>query len=76
VRLQLTSEVYGTPEQCYTKIKNFTELTGACNGFFNYAGMPIAAAEASMRLFAKEVMPEVKKLPGRSLMELLKEAAE
>ena len=49
---------------------------GAYNGFFNYVGMPIADAEASMRLFAKEVMSEVKKLPGRPLMELLKEAAE
>ncbi len=71
-------QVYGTPEQCYEKIRNFTGISGsgAYNGFFNYAGMPIADAEASMRLFAKEVMPDVKKLPGRPLMELLKEVAE
>ncbi|MSP42358.1 MAG: LLM class flavin-dependent oxidoreductase [Alphaproteobacteria bacterium] len=71
-------QVYGTPEQCYEKIKGFTQRTGAgaYNAFFNFAGMPIVDVEASMRLFAKEVMPEVKKLPGKPLMEVMKEAAE
>ncbi|MCK9992645.1 MAG: hypothetical protein Dbin4_01165, partial [Alphaproteobacteria bacterium] len=69
-------QVYGTPEQCYERIRNFTARTGAgaYNGVFSYAGMPYKDAEASMRLFAKEVMPEVKKLPGAPLMDLLQAA--
>jgi alkanesulfonate monooxygenase SsuD/methylene tetrahydromethanopterin reductase-like flavin-dependent oxidoreductase (luciferase family) len=69
-------QVYGTPEQCYERIKNFSERTGAgsYNGVFSYAGMPFADAEASMRLFSKEVMPQLRKLPGKPLMELLQAA--
>jgi len=69
-------QVYGTPEQCYERIRNFTARTGAgaYNGVFSYAGMPYKDAEASMRLFAKEVMPQVKKLPGAPLMDLLQAA--
>ena len=33
-------------------------------GVFSYAGMPIEDAEKSLRLFASEVMPELKKLNG------------
>ncbi|MSP42359.1 MAG: LLM class flavin-dependent oxidoreductase [Alphaproteobacteria bacterium] len=69
-------QVYGTPEQCYARIKDFTARTGSgsYNGVFSYAGMPFADAEASMRLFAKEVLPEVRKLPGAPLMDLLQAA--
>ena len=31
---------------------------------FSYGGMSHADAEASMRLFAKEVMPQLQKLPA------------
>jgi hypothetical protein len=31
---------------------------------FSYAGMPIDDAEKSLRLFASDVMPELKKLNG------------
>ena len=31
-------------------------------GAFKFAGMPMAEAERNVRLFAREVMPELKKL--------------
>ena len=65
----MSIQVWGTPEMCYDKIKSFTARVGAgaYNGVFSFAGMPYDAAEASMRLFASEVMPEVQKLPGQAL---------
>jgi hypothetical protein len=32
-------------------------------GIFSFAAMPTEEAERSMRLFARDVMPELKKLP-------------
>ena len=57
-------QVWGTPEQCYKKVVEIQERTGAeaFNGVFSYAGMPYDLAEANLRLFAAEVMPELKKL--------------
>ncbi len=59
----LSLQVWGTPEQCYDKIIDIQHRTGAeaFTGVFSYAGMPYEEAEASMRLFATEVMPELKK---------------
>jgi alkanesulfonate monooxygenase SsuD/methylene tetrahydromethanopterin reductase-like flavin-dependent oxidoreductase (luciferase family) len=56
-------QVWGTPEQCYEKILEVQKRTGAeaYVGVFSYAGMPYDIAEANMRLFATEVMPELKK---------------
>ena len=56
-------QVWGTPEQCYEKIVDIQKRTGAeaYTGVFSYAGMPYDIAEANMRLFAAEVMPELKK---------------
>ncbi len=56
-------QTWGTPEQCYEKIIDVQSRTGAeaFTGVFSYAGMPYEEAEASMRLFAAEVMPELKK---------------
>ena len=58
--------VWGTPEQCYQKLLNIRDYVGndKFNGMFSYGGLPHAAAEASMRLFAKEVMPQLQKLPA------------
>jgi alkanesulfonate monooxygenase SsuD/methylene tetrahydromethanopterin reductase-like flavin-dependent oxidoreductase (luciferase family) len=55
---------WGTPEQVYDKVRTFSQLIGADGfvGVFRYAGMPTETAEASMRLFAREVMPELQKL--------------
>jgi alkanesulfonate monooxygenase SsuD/methylene tetrahydromethanopterin reductase-like flavin-dependent oxidoreductase (luciferase family) len=56
-------QVWGTPEQCYEKILDIQKRTGAeaYSAVFSYAGMPYDIAEANMRLFAAEVMPELKK---------------
>jgi len=56
--------VWGTPEQCIEKIARINELMGpdhfVC--IMRYGSMPIAHAEASMRLFAQEVLPVVKQM--------------
>ena len=59
VNLQVT----GTPEQCYQKVMDIHGYTGTDSlvAAFSYGGMPYQDAEASMRLFASEVMPELKK---------------
>ena len=57
-------QVWGTPEQCYEKILDIHARTGNSHyiGVFSYAGMAYEDAEANMRLFAREVMPALKKL--------------
>ena len=57
----MSLQVWGTPEMCYDTIVKNAERIGAEGyiGIFSYAGMPIAEAERSMRLFAKEVMPRL-----------------
>jgi alkanesulfonate monooxygenase SsuD/methylene tetrahydromethanopterin reductase-like flavin-dependent oxidoreductase (luciferase family) len=59
VNLQVT----GTPEQVYEKILDIQKRTGAeaFNAVFSYGAMPYDLVEASMRLFASEVMPELKR---------------
>jgi len=56
-------QVAGTPEQCYEKILDIQRRTGAeaFNGVFSYGAIPYDLAESSMRLFASEVMPELKR---------------
>jgi alkanesulfonate monooxygenase SsuD/methylene tetrahydromethanopterin reductase-like flavin-dependent oxidoreductase (luciferase family) len=56
-------QVWGTPEQCYEKILATQARTGAeaFTGVFSYAGMPYDIAEHSLRLFASEVMPQLKR---------------
>ena len=56
-------QVSGTPEQCYQKAMDIYGYTGTDSLVvaFSYGGMPYDEAEASMRLFASEVMPELKK---------------
>jgi alkanesulfonate monooxygenase SsuD/methylene tetrahydromethanopterin reductase-like flavin-dependent oxidoreductase (luciferase family) len=64
-------QVWGTPAQCYDKIRDIHARTGNSHyvGVFSYAGMPYTDAERNMRLFAREVMPALQKLsadsPGR-----------
>jgi alkanesulfonate monooxygenase SsuD/methylene tetrahydromethanopterin reductase-like flavin-dependent oxidoreductase (luciferase family) len=57
-------QVWGTPEQCYQKILDVHARTGNSHfvGVFSYAGMPYDEAERNLRLFARDVMPELKKL--------------
>ncbi len=68
----MSIQVWGTPEMCYDKISEFTSRigAGAYNGVFSFAGMPYETVEQSMRLFAREVMPQVRKLPGVPLNKL------
>jgi alkanesulfonate monooxygenase SsuD/methylene tetrahydromethanopterin reductase-like flavin-dependent oxidoreductase (luciferase family) len=63
------SHPWGTPDQV---IKRATELAEAFGTdeiifVFKYGSMPMAAAEKSMRLFAKEVMPALKELSPEAL---------
>jgi len=61
-------QVWGTPEQCYAKIMDVRDRvdSSAFVGVFSYAGMPYDEVERNIRLFAREVMPELKKLGGRT----------
>jgi alkanesulfonate monooxygenase SsuD/methylene tetrahydromethanopterin reductase-like flavin-dependent oxidoreductase (luciferase family) len=56
---------WGTPEQVYEKVKTFCDLVGGDSfvGVFRYGGMPPEEGERSMRLFAREVLPELQKVP-------------
>ncbi len=60
----LTLQVWGTPEQCYEKTVDIQKRIGNDTfvGVFSYAGMPHTESERNLRLFAAEVMPELKKL--------------
>jgi alkanesulfonate monooxygenase SsuD/methylene tetrahydromethanopterin reductase-like flavin-dependent oxidoreductase (luciferase family) len=57
-------QISGTPEQCYEQILDVRRRVGNEHfvGVFSYAGMPYDEAERNMRLFAKEVMPQLQKL--------------
>src|SRR5262249_28448460 len=61
-------QVWGTPAQCYDKILDIHARTGNSHyvGVFISAGIPYADAERNMRLFAREVMPELQKLGADS----------
>ena len=58
---------WGTPEQVYDKIVSFADLIESDSfvGVFRYGGMPPETAEASMRLFARDVLPELQKVAKR-----------
>lgn len=58
------SHPWGTPEQVIKRTAELAEAFGTDEivFIFKYGSMPIEQAEKSMRLFAKEVMPELKKL--------------
>lgn len=55
------TQVYGTPAQCIEKLARIQRITNAAEfvGVFRYGGMPVEAAERSMRLFAEQVLPAV-----------------
>jgi alkanesulfonate monooxygenase SsuD/methylene tetrahydromethanopterin reductase-like flavin-dependent oxidoreductase (luciferase family) len=60
----LSLQVWGTPQQCFEKILDIRRRTGTehFNAVFSYGAMPYDIAEHSMRLFAAEVLPELKRL--------------
>ena len=53
----------GTPEQVIEKYRARWELLGPFEAApaFRFGGIPFAEAEASMRLFAREVLPELQR---------------
>jgi alkanesulfonate monooxygenase SsuD/methylene tetrahydromethanopterin reductase-like flavin-dependent oxidoreductase (luciferase family) len=54
---------WGTPDQVLEKLSTIRTMIDA-NGFmlnFSYAGMPYDEAERNVQLFAKKVLPEIKK---------------
>lgn len=60
-------QVWGTPEECYEKILDVRRRVANDTfvGVFSYAGMPYDEAERNIRLFARDVMPELRKIaPG------------
>ncbi|HZR81671.1 MAG TPA: LLM class flavin-dependent oxidoreductase [Candidatus Binatia bacterium] len=61
----LDLQIWGTPEQCVEKIRDRLGRTGGESyvAIFSYAGMSFPDAERSMRLFAREVLPELKSSP-------------
>jgi alkanesulfonate monooxygenase SsuD/methylene tetrahydromethanopterin reductase-like flavin-dependent oxidoreductase (luciferase family) len=63
VEFFLGLQIWGTPEMCYEKILDVQRRTGAeaFTGIFSFGGMPYDMAEANVRLFASEVMPELKR---------------
>jgi alkanesulfonate monooxygenase SsuD/methylene tetrahydromethanopterin reductase-like flavin-dependent oxidoreductase (luciferase family) len=57
-------QIAGSPETCFEKLKEIHEVTGSQHfaGMFSFAGLPGNLAETSIRLFAREVLPEAQKL--------------
>jgi len=55
------NQVWGTPEQCIEKLRTIRATTDAAEfvGVFTFGDLPVELAEASMRLFAEEVLPVV-----------------
>ncbi len=55
------AQTWGTPDQILDKIRHKRSVVGEyeLNCVFSYAGLPFADAEASMRLFADAVLPEL-----------------
>ena len=58
------SHPWGTPDQAIRRATDLVNAFGADEIMFRfkYGSMPIAAAEKSIRLFAKEVLPASKEL--------------
>lgn len=55
---------WGTPKQVIARATELAQTFGTSElmFIFKYGGMPLAMAEKSMRLFAREVLPELRKL--------------
>lgn len=55
---------WGTPQQVYDKIRDFADLVRSDSfvGVFRYGSMTREDGEANMRLFAREVLPELQKV--------------
>lgn len=58
----IASNLWGTPDMISETLRRRREVIGdfEVNGAFSYDSMPYADVEENMRLFAKEVAPEIK----------------
>ena len=61
--MYLTVQAWGTPDQILEKYAERRKQLGEFHitSCFRFAGMPYEEAEASMRLYAKEVLPQVRR---------------
>ena len=59
----LSATCYGTPDQIIEKYRARRELLGDFEAApaFRFGGIPFEEAKASVRLFAEEVIPELKR---------------
>jgi len=64
VERYLETQVFGDPEQCAAQIRNIVEVTGCDHfvGLFRFSDLDRAQALASAELFARDVIPAVKRL--------------
>lgn len=62
--LYLSLQVYGTPEQMIERTRALQDAIGTYDmiGIFRYAGISYEEAEASMRTYASDVMPTLRKI--------------
>jgi alkanesulfonate monooxygenase SsuD/methylene tetrahydromethanopterin reductase-like flavin-dependent oxidoreductase (luciferase family) len=58
------TQVFGTPEQCIDSVRAIVNSVDASEfvAVFKYGGMPVEEAERSVRVFAKEVLPEIHRM--------------
>jgi alkanesulfonate monooxygenase SsuD/methylene tetrahydromethanopterin reductase-like flavin-dependent oxidoreductase (luciferase family) len=67
-QMYLDSQIWGTPEGCLERLARVNDVIGADHVvcIVKYGGMPVDEAEASMRLFAQEVVPTARALGATS----------
>ena len=60
----IEAQNYGTPKQVIEKYRERLELVGNFNALlvFSYGGLPFDIAQNSLKLFADQVMPELRKM--------------
>ena len=64
----ISSNLWGTPDMISATLRHRREVIGdfEVNGAFSYYNLPYEDVEQSMRLFAKEVAPEIKSWQPRA----------
>lgn len=67
-KVLMNEHVFGTPEECVDKIRRINDLLMPSEFVcvFKFGSMTAEQAERSLHLFAREALPEVKKLPVRT----------
>ncbi len=71
--MYMNNQVWGTPEMCIDKLEQINQLMGPDHfvAVMKYGGMPYDTAEASMRLFASEVLPVAQQMKEKPLPAVL-----